>query len=399
MPASTVAPPPGTPAAGRRPAGTPARLLVRLLVTAAVVGVFWLPPALASGTPWGATAGSVLAAVVAVAMLLRERLSAAAVAGVGLVTLVAAALGLTEDVMLATAWCQYPLAVRHGARARHLVVVLAVLLLAAASVVGFPDDRAQVARWAVASLAVTGTTWLLGTAVGRQLAAAREAAAATARLEVAREVHDVVGHALGLVSAQAAVARTLPDADEAELRASLAEIEGHARRALQEVQGLVRTLRTTGADVFDVVAAAPDDLPDTQLPRPDVRPLATRLDELVARTRAAGVPVEVHLDVTDVAPATAAVAYRLVQEALANVARHAPGATCTLVVAGADDRLHVSVRDDGPGASGAPGFGLTGMRERAQLVGGTVTWGDHPDGGFEVVADLPTSTSGGPARR
>ncbi|MCC2335062.1 sensor histidine kinase [Cellulomonas wangsupingiae] len=358
------------------------RWSVNAVAAAVVLGVFWLPPAMGADDPWHRAVGLSLAAFVGVAMLVRERLPTLVVAGVGLATLGAMALGVTEDFMLAVAWCLYPLAVRRAASARRLVIGLVAVLLVVLAVSGVPDDSRQVAQWMVLSVAAPGVAWLLGTAVGRRIEVAAEAARVAARLEVARDVHDVVGHALGLLSAEAGVARSLPDADEDELREALADIEVRARGTLEDVQGLVGALRTSSSDA------------------PDQGGLASRLQELVARTRGAGVHVEALIEVDErVDEATSLVVFRIVQEALANTVRHAPGAPCTVVVGSEGSHVSVRVRDRGPGAGGTePGYGLTGMRERATLVGGTVDWADHPAGGFEVLARLPAtrqvSTSG-----
>lgn len=123
-------------------------------------------------------------------------------------------------------------------------------------------------------------------------------------------------------------------------------------------------------------------------------PRLSELPELVAATRAAGVRVSDRVAVPgEVGEAVEAVAYRIVQEALANVVRHAPGAACELEVRRDGSALVVRVRDDGPGMGGEPGFGLRGMRERARLVGGTVTWRNLPEGA-EVEARLPLEGPG-----
>jgi signal transduction histidine kinase len=211
--------------------------------------------------------------------------------------------------------------------------------------------------------------------VGRGIAATREAERARVQLEVARDVHDVVGHALGVISAEAGVTRGLADAGEQELRDSLAGIEVHARRALEEVQLLVRGLRSAPTPV-------------------------ARLSSVVETTRAAGVDVRARIAVdAQLGDAVGAVVLRIVQESLSNVVRHAAGAACTVEVHEADGAVLVRVRDRGPGAGVAgrehAGFGLAGMSERAHLVGGTVEWGDHPGGGFEVRARLPVGAGGG----
>ncbi|MFD0884485.1 MFS transporter [Streptosporangium algeriense] len=235
------------------------------------------------------------------------------------------------------------------------------------------------------------------------------------QLEVARDVHDVVGHALGVTLAQSGVVLSLPDVGESELRETLAEVETHTRRALEDVQALVRTLRD----------------PDGG-PGPGLDGIAA----VITATRAAGIDVETRVgpgvrDETRAGPGggvetriglgigaetgtkagtelgrgigaagkggdvVGAVAFRVVQEALGNVVRHAPGATCVVDLHRESGTLVVRVEDGGaPAGRGATrpagaGVGLRGMRERVRLVGGTVTWGTRPEGGFAVEARLP----------
>lgn len=338
-----------------------ARIALDLLTTALVLGVFWAPPTAAAAGSLRSVAGWVLVGTAGAAMLLRRRLPAAAMVAAGVATVAGNALGTCEDPMLAAAWCLYPLAVARARRTRELALIFAVLLAGVAAVTGIPAGEASgLVQRAVLGIAVLSVTWLLGTAVGREIEAVRAAERARVHLEVARDVHDGVGHALALISAEASVTRGLPSADEQELRESLADIERQARKALEEMQALVRGLRTGGA-----------------------------LSSLVAATRGAGVPVEarIELDDDEVDP----VVLRIVQESLSNVVKHAPGAPCTVDVRCQGDNVLVRVRDRGPGAGqgGRSGFGLPGMRERARLVGGTVTWGDHPEGGFQVSAGVP----------
>ncbi|WP_431917454.1 sensor histidine kinase [Nonomuraea jabiensis] len=359
-----------------------------------VVGMFWLPPtAAASADRSRLVAGLVLACVTGAVMALRRRLPAVSPLLAAGATIAGSVLGVCQDPMLAAAWCLYPLAVAHAGRTRTIVLVLAGLLTALATVAAVPDEGASGAgqrlTLAVAALSVS---WLLGTAVGRQIAAAREAERAQVQLAVARDVHDVVGHALGVISAEAGVTRSLADAGEQELRDTLAGVESHARRALEEMQALVRGLRSgPGA--------------------PEGGAGIAQLDGLVAATRAAGVGVEARIEVNGpVDDVTGAVAYRIVQESLTNVVRYAPGAACSVDLRQDGGEIVVRVRDHGPGARPArggdgsgrgrdasglvgDGSGLRGMRERARLMGGTVTWGDHPEGGFEVRARLPVRSA------
>jgi signal transduction histidine kinase len=274
--------------------------------------------------------------------------------------------------MLGTAWCLYPLAVACAART-HTFVLGVASLVAGLAVVSAVPDGVSLGRWILVSGAALSVAWLLGTMVGRQILAAQQAERARVQLAVARDVHDVVGHALGVICAEAGVARFLPDAGEEELRDTLADIEAHARSALEEVQALVRGLRTEQA-----------------------APLA-RLSAVFTATRAAGIGVRNRVDLTrPVGDAVGTTVVRIVQEALSNVVRHAPGATCTVDVHDDGRTVAVRVHDDGPGAGvrdGGTGVGLHGIRERAGLLGGSASWGNHPDGGFEVVAHLPAGTT------
>ncbi|MEV6345457.1 sensor histidine kinase [Actinoplanes sp. NPDC051851] len=321
-----------------------------------VVAVFW------AGSPLGV----VLALATGAAMVARRRAPLTATLVAGVATLTGTLLGVCQDPMLATAWCLYPLAVERAARTRLVAAVPVGLFGALALVTGVPEDG--LGERLVVAVAALSAAWLLGLAVGRQMAAAREAERARVQLAVARDVHDVVGHALGVIVAEAGVVLSLPDVREDELRETLTAVECHARTALADVQGLVRTLRTDGA------APGTEDLP-----------------ALFAAVRAAGVRLETTVDIGEFDHA--ATLFRIVQEALHNVVRHAPGTTCAVDVRREKGEVTVLIRDDG-GAGAVPaspgsGLGLTGMRERARLAGGSVTWGARPEGGFQVRASLP----------
>jgi signal transduction histidine kinase len=349
-----------------------------VLAAVLAVALFWAPStAAAAGWPHLA-AGIVLAVIVAAGLISRRLFPVTAVGVVAVATIVGAVLGVAADPMLATAWCLYPLAVAQAVRIRKLVVVLAGLLVTVAAVTAVPGgDAGDRGQWLVVSVVALAGAWLLGTAVGGQAESARDAERARVQLEVAREVHDVVGHALGLISAEAAVTRSLPDAGDQELRESLGDVEAHARQALEEMQALVRGLRSAPSS-------------------PPVAPGIAQLSRLIAAMRAAGVPVDAEVDVGPAVDETVgAVVYRIVQESLSNVVKHAPGAACSVVASADDTLVSVLVRDHGPGAreNELSGFGLRGMRERARSVSGKVTWGNHPGGGFEVSARLPVRTA------
>ena len=358
------------------------RLLVDAAAASVTVGLFWLPPIIDVVGTWRSAAGLVLAAVTAAAVLLRWRLPVFAAPAAGAATVAAILLGVCQDPMLATAWCSYALALTHASRVRWFVLVVAGTVAVLAAVTGVPQGSLGGfgQPLLIAAAALSGS-WLLGLAAGRQIESVAETEraraaerAARVQLDIARDVHDVVGHALALISAEAGVTRGLSNAREQELRDTLAAIEGHARAALEDVQSLVRSLRA--------------DRPDPVAPEPGL----SQLPALVGAMRAAGVRVDARIAVPgQVDEVVAVVAFRIVQEALSNVLRHAAGAACTVELHPDGEVLVVRVRDDGPGTEeeGVSGFGLRGMRERARLAGGTAAWQNRPGRGFEVEARLP----------
>ncbi|HEX6021768.1 MAG TPA: sensor histidine kinase, partial [Solirubrobacter sp.] len=206
---------------------------------------------------------------------------------------------------------------------------------------------------------------------------ARERAEADRRLEdermrIARDLHDVLGHTIVGVSVQASVVADVIDEDPAEAKAALQNIREQTNEALTELRAAVGLLR---ADA----------------PRSPAPGLAA-LEGLVASTRDAGVKVDIDVD-GDPRPLPRAVeltAYRIVQESLTNVIRHAQAKTARVAVRYSDDALDIEITDDGRGADAPEGHGLTGMRERAAAVGGTVVTGRAPGGGFRVHTHLPT---------
>jgi signal transduction histidine kinase len=209
----------------------------------------------------------------------------------------------------------------------------------------------------------------------------REQAATQERARIARELHDVVAHHVSMVAVQAETARLTTPGMPPEGQARLAAIGDTARDALTEMRRLLGILR---ADAAGEAERAP-------------QPGLGRLDELLDDAREAGTSVRlaVHGDVVALSPGVDLTAYRIVQEALTNARRHAPGAEVDVELRFDPDALRVLVRDDGPGA--APdgshgGHGILGMHERVAMVGGTLrvgSGGSGPGGGFVVDARLP----------
>jgi signal transduction histidine kinase len=203
------------------------------------------------------------------------------------------------------------------------------------------------------------------------------------RLRIARELHDVVAHSMSIIAVQSGVGAHVLDSQPEEARKALAAVEATSRQALIEMRRLLGVLRD-GAEPRGSLAPAPG-LAD--------------LEALAAEVARAGVRVEVRIEGAPVElPAGLELsAYRIVQEALTNVVRHAGPATARVAVRYEPDRVAVEVVDDGRG--GDPGrdhggHGIAGMRERAAIYGGTLEAGPGPGGGFRVAASLPLDESG-----
>lgn len=361
-----------------------ARLGMQLGMTALCVAVFWLPLDDRSG--WSLTVHLALIAVLTIGMLLRSWAPSAAFALVGTATFVGAALQLSQDPFIAAAWTLYPVAIRKSTgRFPSTASAIFAVVVGAVAVVGSPEGQ-DAARYVTLSLVALAGAWALGTATGRRLleverrvSAEKDRAVAAERLRVAREVHDVVSHSLGAISVAAGVAARVDADDPARLRGKLQRIEQTSREALDE-------LRTALGSVRDGGEAA------ERRPLPGLGQLAG----LVDRVRSTG--TEVTLSVTgveDVPPAIGLAVYRITQECLTNSGRHAPGSRCHVTVTGSDGDVLVEIDDDGARAlplddrPTEAGYGLVGLRERVELLGGTFTAGRRPDGGFRVRAALP----------
>ncbi|MDN3026443.1 histidine kinase [Streptomyces sp. S.PB5] len=221
------------------------------------------------------------------------------------------------------------------------------------------------------------------------------------RSRIARELHDVVAHHMSVISIQAQVAPHLVENPPQELKENLEGIRENALEALTELRrvlGVLRSEHPDAPDLTDSPGIGTGTAPHTPQPTLD------RLDALVENTRAAGLTVQVqeHGARRTRPPGVELSAYRIVQEALSNVLRHAPGASASVTLVHHRHGLDVRVVNSRP-TRGAPptqgaGHGLLGMRERAAMLGGTLRAGPAPDGGFEVAAYLPTSppTATGP---
>jgi signal transduction histidine kinase len=216
------------------------------------------------------------------------------------------------------------------------------------------------------------------------------------RLRIARELHDVLTHRLTLVNAQAGVAEYLLATDPPTAGTALHDIATNTRAALDELRATVGLLRTHPEDRAD--DQEDDTGPEARRPLPGIE----QLGELIAGFRAAGAAVDVTVEgQPDGLTAGGELAvYRIVQEALTNATKHAPGSATTVALQWAPDGLGVTVTNGPPSASqhgrqpSGAGLGLVGMRERALATGGHLTAGRRPDGGFVIAAFIPTGNAG-----
>jgi signal transduction histidine kinase len=235
--------------------------------------------------------------------------------------------------------------------------------------------------------------WIIGLSVAgkfREVDEARERAAraehereerarlavADERARIARELHDVVGHSVSVMTVQATAVRRTLEPDQVKEREALLVVEQTGREALAEMRRVVGVLRR------------PEEAP-ALAPQPSLE----HLDRLLESAREAGLPVELRVEGTPVQLAAGLdlTAYRLVQEGLTNALKHARAQQAEVVVRYADGHVELSVSDDGPGGGDGDkgGHGLVGMRERISVYGGELEAGPRPEGGYLLSARLP----------
>jgi signal transduction histidine kinase len=349
--------------------------LVAIDVLAAVAYALVMPGA---GRPTGWLTWAVMA-VLAVGMAVRRLSPMPVFLCVFGLSVGAYALGLLSDPFLAAAYVLYLVALTHPGRQRAFTITVAALTLSGLVLAMVSGGSAPVIRLAtvVLGMVALGMAWTLGRLVRDQRLARRRAAEQLAeravvdeRLRIARELHDVVAHSIGVIAVKAGVANHVMRVRPEEAEIALRDIETTSRGALTEMRQLLGVLR------------GPDPV---ELPR------LSGLPELVELAETAGVRVRMSLDgVRELPEGLELTVYRIVQEALTNVAKHAAPASCEVSVVGDGRQVRVSVTDDGSRASsGEGGHGLVGMRERVLMYGGSFAAGPRPEGGFAVSARLP----------
>lgn len=356
------------------------------LALAVLFGLAIVAEAVAVATSWGASywiAGGVAAVVACGLALLRHRsrrwtpVAGFAVAGVAIALSRLAELPAEPGPALALA-----LAVLVGSAVRTLPVEWAGALAGGGLAVVVAGDLAARPTTSGSLLVINGLSWLagVGTGLALRLLDARAAASVAAirqaeRLELARELHDVVAHHITGMLIQAQAAQVVARRDPSAVSASLAGIEAAGTEALSAMRRVVGLLR----DADDAAPASAG---------------TERLPDLVERFERQGPPVRLKIgDAGERWPGeVTSTVYRVVREALTNVARHAPGArSVSVTVDSGPSEVTVEVTDDGPSAFSPArgGFGLAGMRERVTSLGGTVDAGPRAGGGWAVTATLP----------
>ena len=242
------------------------------------------------------------------------------------------------------------------------------------------DGLIWLSPWVIAWLVGALVRATASAAEQRRLTREQQASRAVAeeRNRIARELHDVIGHSVSVMTVQASAVRRRLRPDQAIEREALQTVESVGREALSEMRRMVGVLRQSGDDT------------DREPP-----PGLSQLDGLVEKFRIAGLPValEQRGEHRVLAPGLDLTAYRLIQEGLTNALRHAEAPSQVVVSVEYDDTaVRVAVRDDGigrPGATREAAHGLLGMQERVSVYGGSLVAGPCADHGFELVATLP----------
>jgi signal transduction histidine kinase len=238
-------------------------------------------------------------------------------------------------------------------------------------------------------LLVTIIAWLIGHSIRQaqtraELVRAQTAAQAAMaeRLRIARELHDIVAHSVGVIAFQAGSGRSVFDARPDQARDALAAIEASSRETLSGLRRMVTGLRRGEPG------------PGPEYPALGAAPGLADIEQLAATALHAGVQVKVDVDWhgnREPLPADIDLsAFRIIQEAVTNVVRHARTDQCRVSISHQDGQLTIEITDSGRGGTAAgTGYGITGMRERTALLGGDFSAGPRPGGGFRVAARLP----------
>ncbi|MEV4348724.1 sensor histidine kinase [Actinoplanes sp. NPDC049596] len=369
-------------------ADTVGRVMLRRLMDVALASAAWLicwyAAVEATGFQEPVSLTVLTVVLLGAPLLVRRRWPIAGALVLGVTASLALAFGIVPDyastgplaavaAMLFTVGLYVPVR-----RSRKVATATTAILLVGTVAADVSTDGPGLAGAAFAAL-VCASSWVLGWTLRErqrqaQLAIERatEQAVTDERLRIAREMHDIVGHSLSLIAVKASIANHVATLRPEELPAALSVIEATSKQALVELRRSVGELRTE-----------PDFTPPPKL---------GDLSVLAERATTGGVVVSLKVRGGDDAPESVVLAaYRIVQESLTNVVRHAAPAKCDVEVAADGRQLRVEVIDNGTRrpATAGNGTGLAGMRERVAAHGGSFAAGPRPAGGFTVVATLP----------
>ncbi|MYU22963.1 histidine kinase [Streptomyces sp. SID8352] len=391
----------GAGAEGARPGGgrTPPWTRNDVLVTAgaAVVDLFGFTLNSQLDLGYIPMAGCLLSALATLPLLVRRRFPLSTLVTVLLLGL---ALDLTVPMpphfSLSLGLSLYTVA-RHRSPRVTAASVLACVVLPMASRVSESEPpvlylvSTGVAGIVVVVAATVMSHWQRDIETNRRLMADR--AVAAERRRIARELHDIVAHHITTMQLMSGGARANLARDPEVAREALITLEGAGRMALREMRQLL-----------DVLRAGDEAEEEPTEPQPG----EGDLERIVAASRRAGLPtgLEVRGEPRPLPPSVGLAVFRIVQEALTNTRKHAGGATASVVLCYEPDGVAVTVTDDGTGGEGGAGaaaadgsgYGLVGMRERAVLLGGTLTAGPQDTGGYRVAARLPLTADEGALR-
>ncbi|MEU1027627.1 sensor histidine kinase [Streptomyces mirabilis] len=375
--------------------GDVSRRRLVLLDGAAALGFALLPQLTlvrpdSGGAPGGLTV-SLLSFATALPLAVRRLWPVPVFAVVLVASCVALAAGLGPAVFLSAAYALYLVATTRRRQLGRSAVIVGGASTAGAALLTVTGGQhytgGTLAVQLLFGLLVLGATWAAGTAVRerreslrRTIVQAAEQAKVEERMRIARDIHDVVTHSVGLIAIKAGVANHVIATHPEEAREALTVIEDISRRALRDMRATLKVLRREHVDQQQDLQPVPglSDLPS-----------------LVRTAEAAGVSVDLRSDCAEEPPdGVALTAFRIVQEALTNVVKHAAPTRCLVSVTAQDGVLTIGVTDDGPGPGHRPtvpggDMGLVGMRERAVAHGGTLTAGPRPGAGFRILATLP----------
>ncbi|MCW2139925.1 Signal transduction histidine kinase [Actinoplanes cyaneus] len=235
------------------------------------------------------------------------------------------------------------------------------------------------------------TAWVIGNSVRQrrlyaaaQRTEAEDRAVQAERLRIARELHDMIAHSIGVIAVQAGMGRRVIDTQPAEARNALANIEETSRDTAAALRRMLGTLRRNDLEAGPVTR--------------DPAPGLDDLESLIARTEQAGLKVFLRRsrEQAQLPPDIDLSAFRIVQEAMTNVIRHAATDRCDVVIEQGQQMLTIEVTDAGRGVTGHGdhGYGISGMRERVSLLGGDFSAGPRDSGGFRVYARIPMPGEG-----